>query len=385
MIKKIFAITGNRAEYGLLKEVTLKLEKSPKIDFSLIITGSHLDSKFGKTIEEISQDSFNSIYKIPCIKSHQIQNRVGIEVSSLIMNFTKFFTKKRPDLILLLGDRYESFAVAICASILKIPIAHIYGGETTQGAYDESFRHSISKMAHLHFVANKTYKKRLIQLGENIDNIHVIGSLAFENINKKQLIDKSKIEELLKIDLNHKTFIVTYHPETLSNISINTQIKNLLNAIEKFNDIQFIFTKSNSDTGGEIVNKAIENFVLRHKNTSLFDSLGHELYFSLLKHVVGVIGNSSSGLSEVPYLGRMTINIGSRQEGRPKVSSIIDTNHDLRSIFNSIKFALENEIDSFNEIINIYGQGGSSAKVVNVIEETNLTNLLQKKFYDISF
>ena len=307
-------------------------------------------------------------------------------MSKVLSKFPRYLKDLKPDLILLLGDRFEVFASAAVATVLNIPIAHIHGGETTEGAYDEAFRHSITKMAHLHFTSTDNYKKRVIQLGENPSKVFNVGSPGVERIKNLELIPKERIEELVGIKLSKKNFLITFHPETLNtSFPLEIQLKNLFTVLSQFKQTSLIFTKSNADAGGRFINNEIEKFCMKDKALRfLHSSLGQNKYFSLLNIVDAVVGNSSSGLIEAPSFNIGTINIGDRQRGRVRSESVIDsdfTHESLKSAFrklNSKKF-----IEKIKYLKNPYDAGATSKNIVRIIAESSFDNLLKKKFYDV--
>lgn len=378
---KVGIITATRAEYGLLKPLYLELSKYKNVDCKLIVTGTHLSKKYGMTVSNIKNDKINIYKKIKIIDDKKNENVADIFSNSVVL-FDKLFRKERFDTIVLLGDRYETLAFAIAAMFNNIPICHIHGGETTEGAIDEAIRHSITKMSYLHFTSCEEYKKRVIQLGENPKRVFNVGSLGVENIVKAKLLTKKELCKDLGLNLD-KYFVVTYHPVTLNNNIQMSDFKNLLLALSAYKDYQVIFTKSNADSGGNKINSLIDKYVKAHNNVSSFFSLGTKRYLSLVKYSSTVIGNSSSGIIEAPALLIPTVNVGERQKGRIRVKSIIDCKDDKDSIIKAINRAINfNPSLKFSDLP-FYKNNTSkliAKKITNVFSKR--INLM-KKFYDL--
>lgn len=322
--KKICVVSGSRAEYGLLKEVIFKLHKSKYFNLKFVVTGSHLSKNYGFTLKEIQKD------RIPISKLIDINlgsdNPVGVSKSmSIGLNkFVKIYEKLKPDLILVLGDRYEILSAGLAATFCRIPIAHIHGGELTQAALDDVFRHCLTKMAHIHFPATKDYKKRIVQLGENPKNVFNVGGLGVDAIKKYKPYTKKKIENKLNFKFKKKNILVTYHPETLNEKSSKRNFQKIINALNRLNDVCILFTMPNHDIDNQIIKDMILKFVNKKRNSFFFKSLGQKMYFSFCAQVDCLVGNSSSGLLEMPTFKKFTINIGDRQKGRLKAKSVID-------------------------------------------------------------
>ena len=381
--KKICVITGTRAEYGLLYWIMKYMKEYKNIDFKLIVTGMHLSKKFGNTHKEIVKDGFAITSKVPIQIIGDSQNDIIKAVSQGITGFSKVFIKLNPDLVVVLGDRYEIFAAVISASFLNIPIAHFHGGESTEGAIDEAIRHSITKMSHLHFVSTLEYKKRVIQLGEDPRNVFLVGSMGIDNIKKLKLLSKKNLEKEINYKFKKKNFLVTFHPVTLENKTSKQYFKNLLKALDKFKEIGIIFTKPNSDSDNNIISKMIDSYVNKNKLRSVsFISLGNKKYLSTMQFVDCIIGNSSSGILEAPSFKIATINIGDRQKGRIMSKSVINCTPEKDSIISSIKKIYSS---SFKKRIlkskNPYDYGSAALKSFKIINKHNLENLLKKKFY----
>jgi GDP/UDP-N,N'-diacetylbacillosamine 2-epimerase (hydrolysing) len=381
---KIIIITTTRADFGLLKNLILELKKN-KIYPKIVAAGSHFSKEFGYTYNEIKYSKIK-LYKKIVINSH-FNNPVNISsvISKHLIEMTKIFNKSKPDLMIILGDRYEMLAAAIACHISRIPIAHIHGGEVTSGAIDDAFRHSITKMSHIHFVANKIYKKRIIQLGEEPKNIFIVGGLGADSIKSTIFKSKNDLSSELKINFCKKNILVTFHPETLNKNKIKNQINEILKALKILKNTCIIFTGPGADAENKIIKTMLKKFIKYKKDTFYFNSLGHVNYFSILKLVDCVIGNSSSGILEMPTFKNGTINLGDRQSGRLKSSSIIDCKLNKEDIIRSIKKIYSNK---FRTVIrnskNPYGFPGSSIKIVKILKKINLDNILFKKFKDLN-
>ncbi len=384
MAVKICVITGSRAEYGLLYWLLKEIVADDYFELQLIVTGMHLSPEFGLTYK-IIEEEFKISKKIEILLSSDTP--VGISKSMGLANiaFAESYDELKPDMIVILGDRYEIFSAVSMAMIAQIPIVHIAGGETTEGAFDESIRHSITKMAHLHFTTTQEYRNRVIQLGEYPDKVFNVGSLGIENIKRLKLLSRSDFEESINFKLNKKNLLVTYHPVTLEKDTAKGQFQAILDVLDELKDTNIIFTKSNSDTYGRVINQMCEEYVKINSSKSIcFESLGQLRYLSALQYVDAVVGNSSSGIAEAPSFGIGTINIGDRQKGRIKVSSIIDCEPTQESIRKAFQKLYSDEFqNNLSNIQNPYGDGIVSKKILQTIKSTNFENILKKKFYDI--
>ncbi|CAI3629219.1 MULTISPECIES: UDP-N-acetylglucosamine 2-epimerase [Clostridium] len=384
---KICVITGTRAEYGLLKPIINKIKDDKQLGLQLVVTGMHISPEFGLTYKEILQDGFEISDKIEVLLSSDTPVGISKSIGLGIIGFAELFEKSKPDIVIILGDRYEIFAVASAAMIANIPIAHIHGGETTEGLIDEAIRHSITKMSYIHFPCTEEYRRRIIQLGESPDRVFNVGALGCENIKKIKFIDKEALKEELNIDFEKKVALLTFHPVTLDIFKAEKQFKEVLSAIDCFEDLQVIFTKANSDTGGRIINYLIDEYVRKNSNRCIaFSSLGQVRYLSAMKYCSFVIGNSSSGILEAPVLNKPTINIGDRQKGRIQLESIINCEAKKEDIIKAINIVLS-EIFSKNieNIDNPYGKGNTSDMIIEIIKRfLNQQKIdLKKKFYDL--
>ncbi|MDT0294073.1 UDP-N-acetylglucosamine 2-epimerase [Mesonia ostreae] len=385
-MRKICVITGTRAEYGLLNCTMKAIEDAIDLELQIIVTGMHLSPEFGYTYKEIEKDGFVIDKKVEMLLSSDSTIGISKSMGLAMISFSEVFEDLKPDIVLVLGDRFEIFSAISAAMIARIPVAHCHGGETTQGLIDEPIRHSITKMSHIHFASTETYKNRIIQLGENPSSVFNVGALGIENIRKLTLLNKEEFEESIKMKLDAKfTFLVTFHPVTLENSSAKMQIQQLLKALEERDDIKVIFTKANSDTDGRIINSKIDEFVKKNpKKSIVFTSLGQLRYLSALQFVDAVIGNSSSGLIEVPSFNTATVNIGDRQMGRMKAKSVIDCLPEKESINSAIEKAVSLDFqESLKEVKNPYAQENSSECIVEVLRNVELDNLIKKRFYDL--
>lgn len=386
MKKKIFVITGNRADYGLLKKLIFKLKKNKRFNLKVLVTGAHLIKKYGFTVKEIKDDGIKVDYKVDLSIRSDSPYDISKAVSNGVIKFSKILTKEKVDLAIVLGDRYEIFSFVISAAIHGIPIAHLHGGEITQGALDDAMRHSITKMSDLHFVANKIYKKRIIQLGENPEMVFDVGGLGVDEIDKKKLFSKMEIEKIKKFKFYKKNLLITYHPETIKNSLYKEDFGVILKSLLKLKKTRIIFTAPNSDAGNLKIYKKIEFFTKNNSNAVFFKSLGHQMYLSLINQVDAVIGNSSSGLSEVPYFKKPTINIGHRQKGRIIVDSIIDCSFNTKELDYNLKKIYNKHFQSkLKNVVSPYGKGGASKKIMKILENVNLKDIKYKKFKDLKF
>tara|TARA_B100001113_G_C21089578_1_gene613699 strand:- start:374 stop:1543 length:1170 start_codon:yes stop_codon:yes gene_type:complete len=384
MMKKICVITGSRADYSLLKNVMINIKSSKSLSLQLVVTGMHLSPKFGLTFKEIEEDGLLVDEKIEMLLSGDKPSSIAKSIGLGTILFSECFKKLSPDMIVLLGDRFEILSCALSAMVLRIPIAHIHGGEVTPHLIDESIRHSITKMSQIHFVSTDNYKKRVIQMGENPRNVHLVGGLGIDNIKKIKFLSKTDLEKKLKLTFLDKNLLVTFHPLTLEQNSSSKQMKQLLSALALLKDTLVIFTMPNADTDGDIIFNLINNFVEANQNARVFTSLGEKIYLSVAKLMDGVVGNSSSGLIEIPSLGVGTVNIGDRQKGRVSGGSVIHCKPYTKSILAAIKKVQSKKFKlNIKSGKNPYGDGGASKKVVKIIERTVLKNLILKEFYDL--
>ena len=383
-MRKICVVTGSRADYGLLRLVMNGIKNDPQLVLQVIATGMHLSPTFGLTYTEIEADGFNIDFKIETLNSSDSPVGIAESISQGISGCAIAFEQLKPDIILLLGDRYEIFAAATAALVSKIPIAHLHGGESTIGAYDEAIRHSITKMSHLHFVAACEYKSRVIQLGEDTKNVFLVGGLGVDAIKEIELLSRKDLESSLGIEFQTRSLLITFNPATLESDSVEMQMRELLTALSNLRETTLIFTMPNADTGGLALMKCIQEFVLENKDAHSFISLGQQRYLSCISHVDGVVGNSSSGLTEVPSFKKGTINIGSRQLGRLQALSVINCEPDNVQIRDALKVLYSEDFQlSLEGVINPYGEGGASGKILGVLKNASLDNIILKTFHDL--
>ena len=385
--QKICVITGTRAEYGLLKRLIKAIEDSKEFHLQLIATGMHLSKQFGSTYKEIESDGFTIDKKIDIKLDSDTPGGISKSTSLGLVGFSKSLEELQPDLVLILGDRFEILSAAIASMFLRIPIAHLHGGESTEGLIDESIRHSITKMSHLHFTATEQYSKRVIQLGEDPSKVFNVGGTGIENIKKLKLLTKKEFEKKIKFKFNTKNALVTFHPVTLENKTSKKQFQELLNSVNDLENTNIIFTKTNSDADGKIINLMIDEYTSKNSDKSIgITSLGQLNYLSALKYVDFIIGNSSSGLLEAPSFKIGTINIGDRQKGRIKAESVVDCLPNKKSIEEAIKIIYSNNFQNhLKSVKNPYGDGCASKKIVNVLKSVSLDNILKKAFFNVKF
>ena len=384
MNRKICIITGTRAEYGLLRWVMQGIKDDNELTLQVIATGMHLSPEFGLTYKAIEQDGFQIDRKVEMLTSSDTPVGIAKSMGLGMIGFADALHELQPDLIVVLGDRFEIFSAVSAALVACIPVAHLHGGETTEGAFDEALRHSITKMSHLHFVAAELYRQRVIQLGEQPDCVFLVGGLGIDNIKRLQLLDRTALESSLDFKLGHKSLLITFHPVTLEKATAEKQMEELLASLAELKDTQLIFTLPNADTGGRLLIKMVRNFVAQHTNARAYDSLGQLRYLSCISHVDGVLGNSSSGLLEVPSFKKGTINIGDRQRGRIQADSIINCEPTRESITTALVELYSADFQtSLHKMINPYGEGGASAKVVNTLKRYPVKDIVKKFFYDL--
>ena len=385
-MRKICVVTGTRAEYGLLSRLMRLIKESDQTELQIIATNMHLSPKYGNTYQEIEKDGFVIDEKIPILNEEKDDANATIKsMAKALSGFADAYDELKPDLVVVLGDRYEILAAATAALIECIPIAHIHGGEITEGAYDDAIRHSITKMSHLHFTSTEEYRRRVIQLGEQPERVFYVGALGVENITSIPLMAKEEVEESIGFMIDRNTILVTYHPVTLSRVDVKTLIKDFLSALQERTNLRIVFTMPNSDNGGSIISKEIEQFVARNNDRAIcFKSLGIKRYLSLMKQVSAVVGNSSSGILEAPSFRIPTLNIGDRQTGRVAAESVYNCAPDKVSILTGLDFIFS---DAFKEkaaqAVNPYDKSGTAEAIFNVIKSYPLNQLEHKHFFDI--
>ncbi|MBF4517631.1 UDP-N-acetylglucosamine 2-epimerase (hydrolyzing) [Flavobacterium sp. ANB] len=384
-MRKICVITGTRAEYGLLYWTMKALQNDSDVLLSICVTGMHLSPEFGLTYRQIIEDGFHIDEKVETLLSSDTSVGISKSIGLGVISFSEVFNRLLPDLIVVLGDRFEIFAACTAAMISKTPIAHCHGGEATEGLIDEAIRHSITKMSQIHFTSTEEYRSRVIQLGEQPHNVFNVGALGIENINKLDLLNKDGFEKSIDFTLKEVNFLVTFHPVTLDHSSAEMQFNELLLALDKFENASIIFTKPNADTEGRVIIHMIDDYVSKNHDKAIsFTSMGQLRYLSAIQFMDVIIGNSSSGLIEVPTFKKPTLNIGDRQQGRVKAISVIDCNADKIEIEKGIHLAMSSEFkEKIKHSKNPYGDRNSSDEIVKVLKTISLNNIIKKQFYNL--
>ncbi len=378
-------VTGSRAEYGLLYWVLREIKSAPDLELQLLVTGMHLSAEFGSTVRQIEKDGFEIKHKVEMLLSSD--SAVGITKSTGLglIGFADAFDTLKPDLVLVLGDRFELLAAAGAALFAVIPVAHIHGGEVTTGAFDDAIRHSITKMAHLHFTSTEPYRNRVIQLGENPDRVFNVGAPGIDSIHRLELMQKSDLEAVLGIELGSRSLLVTFHPTTLEPGRAETDFQELLSALDELEGVNLVFTKANADSEGRAINRMIDDYVATRSSAVAHTSLGQLKYLSTMKHVSGVVGNSSSGIIEAPSLKVGTVNIGTRQNGRVRALSVVDCRATIEDIRAGLATLFSNEFQqSLSKVVNPHGSGDVSTSIVRVLRTASLLDLTKKQFFDVS-
>jgi UDP-N-acetylglucosamine 2-epimerase (non-hydrolysing)/GDP/UDP-N,N'-diacetylbacillosamine 2-epimerase (hydrolysing) len=384
-MRKICIVTGSRAEYGLLSRLMRLIQEDAELTLQIIATNMHLSPEFGLTYKDIEKDGFRIDKKVEMLLSSDTANATTKSVGLATIGFADAYEDLKPDLLLVVGDRYEILAAVTAALFYKIPVAHLHGGEITEGAYDDAIRHAVTKMSHLHFTSTEEYRKRVIQLGEEPNRVFNVGAIGIDNIKHLQLMPKHKLEESLNFKFGEKCVLVTFHPVTLERNTAEEQIKSLLQALKSIDDLRILFTLPNSDTDGRIIMQMINQFVEENKNRSIvFNSLGQLKYLSALQFIDAVVGNSSSGLIEVPSFGIPTLNIGHRQQGRIKAKTIVDCESTFENIREKLKLVLSSKYkESCKKSTNPYEKENTAIEILSVIRQFDLDNLILKKFFKI--
>lgn len=380
--RKICIVTGSRADYGLLYWLMKEIASDPELTLQLVVTGMHLSPEFGLTYKTIEEDGFEINEKIEMLLSSDTPSGIAKSIGLGVIGFADAVERLRPDILVVLGDRYEILAAVQAALVAKIPIAHIAGGDSTEGAIDEAIRHSITKMSHLHFVTNEQSEKRVRQLGENPDYIFNVGSPGLDFVKRVKLLDRTALEEVLEFTFKSKNLLITFHPATLDTQSPDVQCRAIFTALDNLpDDIGVIFTKPNSDTNGRAVAQLIDTYVMKHPNTKAFTSLGQIVYLSVMSQVDVVVGNSSSGLYETPSFRKPTVNVGDRQKGRIQASSIINCPPEANKIREGIARAFTLDCA---DVVNPYGDGNSSTRIKEHLKRIpDPIRLIKKHFFDV--
>jgi GDP/UDP-N,N'-diacetylbacillosamine 2-epimerase (hydrolysing) len=385
MSRKICVVTGTRAEFGLLRWLVAAINNHPELTLQVVATGMHLSPEFGSTYREIEEAGFKIDAKVEILLSSDTSAAITKSMGLGLIGFADAYEHLAPDMLVVLGDRFEIFAATSAAMIAGIPIAHLHGGETTEGAFDEAIRHSITKMSHLHFVAADEYRRRVIQLGEHPDRVFNVGGMGIDAIKRTKLLSREELERSLDFALGEKNLLITFHPVTHEGgASSAAQMQELLAALGELNDTTLIFTMPNADTGGRELGALAQQFAEKHTNAKVYTSLGQLRYFSCLAQVDGVVGNSSSGLLEAPAFNIGTINIGDRQKGRLKAKSVIDCQPSKHAILDAVKHLYSPTFQQMLQTVeNPYGQGNACESIIKYLINIPLENILKKQFYDL--
>jgi len=387
MKRKICVVTGSRAEYGLLEPLLAVIDNDKNLKLQLLITGMHLSKDFGLTYHDIKKDGFCIDGTIDIALSSDTPVAISKSMALAVSGFAKAYHSLKPDIVVLLGDRFEIFAAATAAHVSRIPIGHIHGGEVTEGVVDDAFRHSITKMSQLHFASIETYRRRVIQLGESPERVFNVGALGLDNMKKLKLLSKKVLEKELNFKFNKHNLLATYHPVTLEKDTSEWQFKNLLDVVDELNDTNIIFTKANADTDGRIINRMLDRYASKRSDkTVVFASMGQLKYLSTMRFADAVVGNSSSGIIEAPSFKVGTIDIGDRQKGRIKAGSVVWCEPTKKSIRKAFKRLYSSQFQSqLRRVINPYGDGNTAKRIKRILKYYDIRNALKKTFYDIDF
>ena len=386
MSRKICVVTGTRAEFGLLRWLMQEVQQTPGLELQVLATGMHLSPEFGLTYREIEQAGFVIDARVEMLLSADTATAVTKSMGLGMIGYADAYARLCPDLIVVLGDRFEIFAATAAALIAGIPVAHLHGGETTEGAFDEAMRHSITKMSHLHFVAAEDYRRRVIQLGEQPERVFLVGGLGIDAIQRITLLDREALEASLDFKLGRRNLLITFHPVTLESQSSGQQMAELLAALGELDDTHLIFTMPNADTGGRELATMVDTFVATHPNARVYSSLGQLRYLSCMKFVDAVVGNSSSGLAEAPSMGIATVNIGDRQKGRLSAESVINCPPERQAIHAALQHLHAPEFrQTLASVVSPYGRAGASERIVQILKDYPLDGILKKSFYNLSF
>ncbi len=382
---KICIATGTRAEYGLLRPLIERIQAEPAWQLQLLVTGAHLSPEFGLTYQYIEADGYTIDAKVEMLLSSDTAEGIVKSMGLGTIGYADAFKRLRPDLLVILGDRYEMLAVASAALIFKIPVAHIHGGEITEGAFDDAIRHAITKMSHIHFASTEAYRNRIIQLGESPSRVFNVGAIGLDNIRDLKLLSREELEQQLGIRFKEKNYLVTFHPATMASVSAEEQFRELLQAIDRQEHSFFIFTKANSDTEGRAINRMIDEYVATKPGTAVaYTSMGQLRYLSAMQIVDAVVGNSSSGIIEAPSFYKPTINIGERQKGRIQAQSTINVNVNEEEITGAFARLTDPAFQQqLPGTVNPYGDGNSAIKIIDTLKQQDIGKLIHKTFYNI--
>lgn len=383
-MRKVCVVTTSRSDYDLLKGLLSGIRDSDSLVLQLVVSGMHLSPEFGSTWRAIEDDGFEISRRVEMLLSSDTGVGVAKAIGVGIIGFADVLDELEPEILVLLGDRFELLAVACAALVMRVPIAHIHGGETTEGAFDEAVRHSITKMSHLHFVAAEPYRARVIQMGEDPDCVFTVGGLGVDAISRTMLLTRPQIEERLGIKFHSRNLLITFHPITLDATSSVSQFAELLAALGEMDETTLLFTMPNADTEGRQLASMVADFTNRHRGAHAFESLGDPLYLSCMNEVDAVVGNSSSGLLEAPALGTATVNIGSRQQGRLMAPSVVSCAPDRQAIKAAIARVCSPRFkDSLSSVCNPFGTGGATESIISALEDASLAGIIMKRFHDL--
>lgn len=384
-MKKVCVVTSTRADYGLLRWVMHEIMMASELQLQIAVTGAHLSPEFGLTWRNIVEDGFVIDAKVELLLSSDTPVGITKSLSLAVAGFADALAALRPDLLLVLGDRYEILGAVTAATMARIPVAHLHGGEVTEGAFDDSMRHAITKMSHLHFVAAEVYRQRVLQLGEDPEHVHNVGGLGIDNILRLNLLERSELEQSLDFKLGQRNLLVTFHPVTLEPGASAAQMTEMLAALDSLPDTRLLFTMPNADPESRQLGEMVQAFAARRPDTAkVWTSMGQLRYLSCLRHVDGVVGNSSSGLTEAPSFRIGTVNIGDRQRGRLKAASVIDCAPTREDIMRALQTLYSEAFRKQQpDVINPYGKGGASPRIAAILTSCELDTLLKKKFHDL--
>ena len=385
MVNKVCVITATRAEYGLLKPLIDAINQSNDYHLQLLVTGTHLSNEFGMTWKAIEADGYKIDAKVEMLLSSDAPAGVSKSLGLMCIGLGDAFESLQPDFIIVLGDRYEMVGVATVANLFNLPIVHIHGGEITQGALDDNFRHAITKLSHVHFASTAEYRQRIIQLGECPDKVFEVGAIGIDNIKNMTLLSRNELSESIDLDLSQPYFLVTYHPATVGASDVNIEIDDLIAALLSVPDTQSIITMSNADVGGRLINQRLEYWQAQYpERISLFTSLGQLRYLSAVKHCLAVVGNSSSGILEASSLKRPTVNIGNRQKGRAQATSVINCSIDVENIIEALNIAISEDFQmKAIQVTNPYGEGKATPEIMKQLRQIDWSNITDKEFYNL--
>jgi len=383
--RKICVVTGSRAEYGLLYWLIHDILNAKDLDLQLVVTGMHLSREYGYTVQQIEADGLEISHKVEMLVSSDTPTGITKSVGLGMISFADVYASLRPDLVVMLGDRFEILAAASAALIATLPICHLHGGELTEGAFDDAIRHSITKMSHLHCVSTEIYRQRVIQLGEDPSRVFNVGAVGLDNLERLCLLDRGSLEAKIDFALGERSLLVNWHPVTLESTQSELILQSILDVLNEFTDVKVVFTKANADTGGGAINRMIDQYVAAHQDRSISEtSFGQLRYLSLLKYVTGVVGNSSSGIIEAPSLQTGTVNIGDRQKGRVRANSVIDCSNNKDDIRTALKRLFSKRFQSeLSKVVNPHGGTGVSGKIIDIIRKSRLESIQKKSFYDV--